>query len=463
MKKRLLLFTFFLIIFTFLFSINVKIYAYHEANINEMNEYFNPNNFCKSSSDECKNEPEYKFYQKMYDLYYLYLSKYNVKLDLPLIMSTLTFYSDDMQTIFKMNLSDYERQVIVLSDWNPTDITSLDWDYDYESKDNYLVNNDSSMDMQILAKNMVTRTIVEKCMKDGKVMNTKTVKDLEEDLTCEDGETLEKDPPTYTLNLEKYDEFLLEYIEKKYYLNRMVSNPVRSNGPSYNSNKKPSVISRRRSTSSSSNGNNSSNNGTTQNNGNNDVSDNENSTKVNVEGGFKNKLFYYNQYDFSNSSYGVYGTIASHGCGPSSLAIVISSILQEEHSPIELTNYMCERGRCTNNGAVWSDIPITESEYAQEYGFKTAQIGDLDELRNVLSSGNALAVTITNGGFYTNSGNKISSGGHYFVLTGVADDGSVTIADPANTNNTGRTVNLENLASHNHNSISNPSFWVVYK
>ena len=250
MRKFLILLTVCVIIFTFVFNINV--FARHEANIDEMSEYFSPNNVCRNNSSECKNEPEYKFYQKMYDLYYLYLTKYDVKLDLPLIMSTLTFNSDDTYTVFKMNLNDYERKTIVEADWNPTEITSLDWDYDYESKDNYLVSNDSSMDMQVLAKNMVSKTTEEKCVKDGSIIKSEKVKDTDEDLACGDGETLEKGNSTYKLDLDKYDDFLLEYIEKKYYLKRMTYNPVVSNGPSYNSSKTPSIINKKKNTRSSS-------------------------------------------------------------------------------------------------------------------------------------------------------------------------------------------------------------------
>lgn len=234
---------------------NIKVFAKHEAKIEEMSEYFSPNNVCKKNFNDCKKQPEYKFYQKMYDLYYLYLIKYNVKLDLPLIMSTLTFSSDDTYTVFQMNLSDYERQIIVEADWNPSEVTSLDWDYDYESKDNYLVNNDSSFDMQVLAKNMVSKITDEKCVKDGNTIKSKKVKDTEDDLKCDDGENLEKGNSTYELDLDKYDDFLLEYIEKKYYLNRVTANPVRSSGPSYISSKTPSIINKKKSSSNDSGNN----------------------------------------------------------------------------------------------------------------------------------------------------------------------------------------------------------------
>ena len=43
------------------------------------------------------------------------------------------------------------------------------------------------------------------------------------------------------MDKEKYDDFLLEYIEKKYYLSRKTDHPVISNGPDYVSNKYPTT------------------------------------------------------------------------------------------------------------------------------------------------------------------------------------------------------------------------------
>lgn len=222
-------------------GINVHLVARtHEANFDDLSDYYSTQKVCRNNTSDCRSGAEYKFYLKMYDLYYLYRNKYKVKLDLPLIMSTLFYNNDQMSTVLKMNLSDYDRKTIVESDWNPTTTTELDWDYDYESKENYLVSNDSSMDMQVLAKNMVSKTTTQKCVKDGNTVKSEKIKDTEDDLVCGDGETLEKGDSTYELDLDKYDDFLLEYIEKKYYLNRSVDNPVVSNGPDYVSNKYPS-------------------------------------------------------------------------------------------------------------------------------------------------------------------------------------------------------------------------------
>ena len=138
-----------------------------------------------------------------------------------------------------------------------------------------------------------------------------------------------------------------------------------------------------------------------------------------MEGKF-GKIYYYNQGDYYDKPYGSYGTIASHGCGPTSLAIVISSFKDEPHDPVEITNYVCETGGCTDGGTAWSQMESTP----KHYGLKSRQTTSANEVVSALGSGNALVIAIMSIGHFT-------SGGHYIVLTGVTSDGKVTVADPA--------------------------------
>ena len=190
--------------------------------------------------------------------------------------------------------------------------------------------------------------------------------------------------------------------------------------------------------------------------------------KIKIENGFKDQVFYYSQSDFGES-YGGYGTIGSHGCGPTSLAIVISSLLQEAHSPIELTNYMCSNGWCSDNGASWQQIVSVEQDYASKYGLKQKNVSDLDELRKMIRGGNALAVTIMSTGrgrpnIVFNDGTGMYFSGHFFVIAGITPEGDGIVVDPSSHGgNNGKSTSLEVLAQNNHNSSAEPSFWVVYK
>ena len=89
---------------------------------------------------------------------------------------------------------------------------------------------------------MVSKITLQKCVKDGETIKSERIKDKDADLVCSEGETLEKGSSSYQLDMDKYDDFIKEYIEKKFYLNRTTSNPTRSNGPSYvNRDKYPNV------------------------------------------------------------------------------------------------------------------------------------------------------------------------------------------------------------------------------
>ena len=173
-----------------------------DYSLDNLKDYYGNNYSCDSNKENCVDGTETKFFQKMYDIYYLYRSKYNVKLDLTLLMATLIYFDNDMGEVFKNNLSDYDREALVESDWNPKETMELDWDYDYESKYNYLKSNDFSMDMQVLAKNMVTKTTVWKCYKDNEVTKSLEVKNDSEKLECGEGETLSADQTTYKLDLD---------------------------------------------------------------------------------------------------------------------------------------------------------------------------------------------------------------------------------------------------------------------
>ena len=159
---------FFIIILFFSFSCtvlskNVKDYY----NSDDLSDYFGTMKACTKdkSENDCRNGNEYKFYLKLYDIYYLYKNKYNVKLDLPLIVSALYYRNEQLPTVYKNNLNTYNRADLK----NKDIVTNLDWEYDFKNDSCYvyLNANDDSYDMQILAKGMVTKKITYECTGSG--------------------------------------------------------------------------------------------------------------------------------------------------------------------------------------------------------------------------------------------------------------------------------------------------------
>lgn len=208
------------IILLLCFNCNLRVFA-EKLEGEDLSDYFGTMRACKKdgSKNDCRNGNEYKFYLKMYDIYYLYKNKYNVELDLPLIMAALYYNDEQLPTVFKNNLNPYNREEVN----NGNNVTNLDWEYDYKKENcyQYLNSKDNSYDMQILAKNMVTKTIKYKCSGDN---SEKVVKDIEtsnystETLKCDNGQYDERSiSASYKLDKDKYDKFLLEYIKLKYH------------------------------------------------------------------------------------------------------------------------------------------------------------------------------------------------------------------------------------------------------
>lgn len=136
------------------------------------------------------------------------------------------------------------------------------------------------------------------------------------------------------------------------------------------------------------------------------------------------EVAYYNQLDerWADIMYGTSSTIGQAGCGPTSMAIVISTFLGEAHDPIELSAWSVANGhRCEGNGSYHSLIPSA----AEAYGLtcEGASKSEVQKIVDALADGK-LVVAIMSEGHFTSSG-------HFIVLRGVTSDGKILVADPA--------------------------------
>lgn len=177
---------------------------------------------CKG--DECLDRAEFKYYLKISDIAYRYREKYSIQLDWLLISATNLYFSKDTEQIMEDNLGGYNDSSVK----NTDNLISLDWDYDYKniSGYDYLDADDSTYDLQILAKNMVKKKTTQTCYgTNGNVSKTQEDEDVEDKyfevngskrLKCGSGEKYVV-TSFYDLDLDKFDEFMLEYIDKKMY------------------------------------------------------------------------------------------------------------------------------------------------------------------------------------------------------------------------------------------------------
>ena len=139
-----------------------------------------------------------------------------------------------------------------------------------------------------------------------------------------------------------------------------------------------------------------------------------------ADGGME--VMYYNQLDerWADIMYGNSSTIGQAGCGPTSMAIVISTLPGKPHDPVELARWSAANGhRCEGNGSYHSLIPAA----AAAYGLNCDRNLDAQGIVDALSSGKLVVVIMSKGHF--------TRGGHFIVLRGVTGEGKILVADPA--------------------------------
>ena len=134
------------------------------------------------------------------------------------------------------------------------------------------------------------------------------------------------------------------------------------------------------------------------------------------------KVVYYNQLDkqYCNKPYGT-DNIGGYGCGPTSMAIVVSSLTDKTVDPVAMSKWAYENGYwCSKSGSYHSLIPGAAKHWGLPVEGCTAS--EPQRIVDALSSGKLVVALMTKGHF--------TSGGHFMVLRGV-QDGKILIADPA--------------------------------
>lgn len=134
-------------------------------------------------------------------------------------------------------------------------------------------------------------------------------------------------------------------------------------------------------------------------------------------------VVYFNQADkrWADNYYGKTGTIGTSGCGPTSLAIVVSSLSGKNVDPVQMSEWAYRNGyRCEGSGSYHSLIP----DGAKHFGLIAEGCTEKEpkKIADALAGGK-LVVAIMSKGHFTRSG-------HFIVLRGVTSEGKILVADP---------------------------------
>ena len=169
------------------------------------------------------------------------------------------------------------------------------------------------------------------------------------------------------------------------------------------------------------------------------------------------QVVYYNQLDerWANKMYGKSSTIGAAGCGPTSLAIAVSTLTGKNVDPPAVCAWSVANGhRCEGNGSYHSLIP----EGAKHYGLKVGKLGrsSARELEQHLSSGHLVIAIMAKGHF--------TSSGHFIVLRGITKNGKVLVADPASYKRSGQEWDMSIILNEARgDAAAGGPFWAVSK
>lgn len=153
--------------------------------------------------------------------------------------------------------------------------------------------------------------------------------------------------------------------------------------------------------------------------------------------------------------YGKSSTIGAAGCGPTSMAIVVSTLTGKNVDPPTMCAWSVKNGhRCEGNGSYHSLIPAA----AQHYGLKVDKLGrsSAKELQQHLSKGHLVVAIMSKGHFTSN--------GHFIVLRGITSSGKVLVADPASYKRSGQEWDMSIILNEtNKGAAAGGPLWAIYK
>ncbi len=188
-------------------------------------------------------------------------------------------------------------------------------------------------------------------------------------------------------------------------------------------------------------------------------------TKSVIKSG-ETEVVYYNQNDnpWKNMLYGTIRTIGASGCGPTSMAIVISTFTGQEITPEMTANWSYNKGYLVqgyDNGRPYamsshSLIPALATEYNLNSTGIAKNNNTAEKIYQALSSGK-LVVAIMGPGHFT-------SGGHFIVLRGVTESGKILVADCASRQRTNQEWDIEIIIKESKGGAgAGGPFWAISK
>lgn len=166
------------------------------------------------------------------------------------------------------------------------------------------------------------------------------------------------------------------------------------------------------------------------------------------------QVVYYNQLDerWKDEPYGQ-DKIGTHGCGPASMSIVVSTFTGTNVDPVEMAEWSYENGYyCPGGGSYHSLIP----KAAEHWGLFVDMSLEGEDVADALAEGK-LVVALMSKGHFTKSG-------HFIVLRGITPEGKVLVADPASLKRSNQEWDLSLILNEAKKRVgAGGPFWAISK
>ena len=165
------------------------------------------------------------------------------------------------------------------------------------------------------------------------------------------------------------------------------------------------------------------------------------------------EVVYFNQYDerYADEPYGT-DNIGGYGCGPTAMAIVVSSLTDDMVDPVEMAEWSYNNGYwCSKSGSYHALIPAA----AKEWGLPVegCSASEPQRIVDALGEGKLVVALMTKGHF--------TSSGHFIVLRGVKD-GKILVADPASTSRSQKEWDLSIIVGEaSKSAAAGGPFWII--
>ena len=157
---------------------------------------------------------------------------------------------------------------------------------------------------------------------------------------------------------------------------------------------------------------------------------------------------YFNQGDSAWNQNGY--CIAKAGCGPTSMAVVITSLTGKWVTPLDTAIWGYQHGFYSREGSAHEMIPAM----ATAYGLRCQGVGtDYQEIKKALKAGKPV-VCLMGPGYFTR-------GGHFMVLVAIDNNDCVTVADVGSRTRSAYKYRLADVIAQSKGASAGGPFWVM--